>query len=505
MKTNRLITLLILTLSTLNPQLSTLFAQGTAFTYQGRLNDGANPANGRYDLKFGLFNASTNGTLVSSDYATNSATTVSGGLFTVTLDFGDVFAGPGRWLEIAVRTNGGGAFSTLSPRQQLTSIPYAIRATSANHATSADFANNAGHADSANNAGHADSANSASFANNANSANTAIGATHATSADFANNAGHADSASTASTANTANNANYATSAATAGSADSANNANTANFANSAGTANSVAAANVSGTLADSHLSGNVALRSGGNTFNGTQIITNGSVGLATTSPGRMLQLGGPANTEAMIRLNSTAANGIAGRAWDVGVPKSDTSTDGKFFSFSVQDTAAALPALLIRWDSQYVGISNTNPIALLTVGSSVSPAYCNGTSWVNGSDRNAKENFAPVDAAEVLARVVSLPVQSWSYKAQPDDKHIGPVAQDFHTAFGLNGKDERHIATVDADGVALAAIQGLNQKLEGGSKRAETRIEKLETENTGLKKRLSELEAIVSKLTAEKE
>ena len=149
MKTNRLLPLLILTLSTLNPQLSTLFAQGTAFTYQGRLNDGANPANGRYDLKLGLFNAATNGTLVSSDYATNSATTVSGGLFTVTLDFGDVFAGPSRWLEIAVRTNGGGAFSTLSPRQQLTPIPYAIRAatanfaTSANHATSADSANHA--------------------------------------------------------------------------------------------------------------------------------------------------------------------------------------------------------------------------------------------------------------------------------------------------------------------------------------------------------------------------
>src|SRR5438093_7038473 len=52
MKSNRIIALAFLSLSTLNPQLSTLFAQGTAFTYQGRLNDGANPASGSYDLRF---------------------------------------------------------------------------------------------------------------------------------------------------------------------------------------------------------------------------------------------------------------------------------------------------------------------------------------------------------------------------------------------------------------------------------------------------------------------
>ena len=92
-------------------------------------------------------------------------------------------------------------------------------------------------------------------------------------------------------------------------------------------------------------------------------------------------------------------------------------------------------------------------------------------------------NFAPVDATEVLSRVVSLPVQSWNYKAQPGDKHIGPVAQDFHEAFGLNGKDDTHIATVDEAGVALAAIQGLNQKLE-------QTLQQKETEITELKRRL---------------
>jgi hypothetical protein len=127
MKTNRAITLIVLTLSILNLPLLTLFAQGTAFTYQGRLNDGANPANGSYDLTFSLFDVVTNGNPIAGPL-TNAATPVSNGLFTVTLDFGNQFPGAARWLEIGVSTNGGGSFAPLNPRQQLTSAPYSIQA-----------------------------------------------------------------------------------------------------------------------------------------------------------------------------------------------------------------------------------------------------------------------------------------------------------------------------------------------------------------------------------------
>jgi len=103
------------------------YAQGTAFTYQGRLNDGANPASGNYDLRFAVYDALTaggqQGVLV-----TNAAVGVTNGLFTVTLDFGSQFPGAARWLEIAVRTNGAAAFTTLVPRQELTPTPYAITA-----------------------------------------------------------------------------------------------------------------------------------------------------------------------------------------------------------------------------------------------------------------------------------------------------------------------------------------------------------------------------------------
>ena len=115
---------LLLLLSTFSYQPST-FAQGTTFTYQGRLNDGANPANGNYDLRFGLYTADVGGNQ-RGPILTNAATAVNNGLFTVALDFGAVFPGADRWLEIGVRTNGGGTFTTLSPRQPLTPTPYAI-------------------------------------------------------------------------------------------------------------------------------------------------------------------------------------------------------------------------------------------------------------------------------------------------------------------------------------------------------------------------------------------
>ena len=109
-------------------------AQGTAFTYQGRLNAGASPANGNYDLTFSLFSTSSGGSAAAGPL-TNNATGVTNGLFTVTLDFGPgVFPGADRWLEIAVRTNGGGAFSTLSPRQAIRPTPYAIYSANAGSA-----------------------------------------------------------------------------------------------------------------------------------------------------------------------------------------------------------------------------------------------------------------------------------------------------------------------------------------------------------------------------------
>lgn len=98
---------------------------GSGFTYQGRLKDGGNPANGSYDLQFTLYDALTGGNQVGTTQ-TLPTVSVSEGLFTVTLDFGaSAFAGQARWLGIAVRHAGGGSYTPLSPRQPLTAVPYA--------------------------------------------------------------------------------------------------------------------------------------------------------------------------------------------------------------------------------------------------------------------------------------------------------------------------------------------------------------------------------------------
>jgi len=124
----------------------------------------------------------------------------------------------------------------------------------------------------------------------------------------------------------------------------------------------------------------------------------------------------------------------------------------------------------------------------------------NGNLFTTGSvnppsDRNVKTNFASINATEILQRLVNVPIQHWAYTNKPGVRHIGPMAQDFHAAFGV-GADDKHISTVDADGVALAAIQGLHQQLqetrqELASKDAE--IKQLRDEYASLKQIVRDL------------
>ena len=101
-------------------------AQGTAFTYQGRLNDGGNPANGAYDFRFRLASDPLANNYVGGAYLTNGIA-VSNGLFITTMDFGPgIFTGSNYWLEVDVRTNNGGTYTALNPLQAVTPAPYAI-------------------------------------------------------------------------------------------------------------------------------------------------------------------------------------------------------------------------------------------------------------------------------------------------------------------------------------------------------------------------------------------
>lgn len=117
----------------------------------------------------------------------------------------------------------------------------------------------------------------------------------------------------------------------------------------------------------------------------------------------------------------------------------------------------------------------------------------NEGSWSSFSDRNAKENVQPIDGKDVLEKLLSLPMARWNYIGQnPEVKHIGPMAQDFRKAFDV-GVTETHISTIDADGVALAAIQGLHQI-----------VKEKDQQINDLQDRVAKLEAMIAKLAEQK-
>jgi hypothetical protein len=118
----------LLSLAVISAQLSTACAQGTAFTYEGQLQNNGSQASGAYNLTFSIYTNSIGGMAVAGP-VTNNAVYITNGLFTVAVDFGAaVWNGATNWLQIGVASNGAGGFSILAPREELTPVPYAITA-----------------------------------------------------------------------------------------------------------------------------------------------------------------------------------------------------------------------------------------------------------------------------------------------------------------------------------------------------------------------------------------
>lgn len=127
-----------------------------------------------------------------------------------------------------------------------------------------------------------------------------------------------------------------------------------------------------------------------------------------------------------------------------------------------------------------------------------------GGTWTNASDRASKENILPADPHLVLQQLQQLPVYHWNYRAESADVlRMGPMADDFHRIFQL-GADDAHISTVDVDGVLLAAVQALVERVDAADATIaaqQTRIEALEQQNSQAEARLAALEAAVAQLT----
>jgi hypothetical protein len=187
------------------------------------------------------------------------------------------------------------------------------------------------------------------------------------------------------------------------------------------------------------------------------------------------------------------------------IPGGFSNTASGDYSFAAGDGANATHPGSFIWSSGYESTSSwyTNTFtARVHGGARFYTASGTGTgvqlssgggAWGTLSDRNAKENFADVDAEQVLETLAAMPIQTWNYNAQsPDMRHVGPVAQDFNGEFAyLFGEVESptHINSMDATGVALVAIQGLY-----------TQNQELAAENATLQQQVDDLEARVTAL-----
>lgn len=149
--------------------------------------------------------------------------------------------------------------------------------------------------------------------------------------------------------------------------------------------------------------------------------------------------------------------------------------------------------------------TTTNAGFAFQVGSTASNgngAYLtNGGTWTNASSRNFKENFEDIDGSDLLKKVESLKILKWNYKGT-DELHIGPIAEDFKQVFDLGVKnDETHISTLDASGIALRAIQELNEQ----NKKLKEENKTLKNKYDSLEQRLLKLENLLNQATVSNE
>jgi hypothetical protein len=201
--------------------------------------------------------------------------------------------------------------------------------------------------------------------------------------------------------------------------------------------------------------------------NVTQTLLNGKVGIGTATPAAKLDVL-PTGT-----FGAAGISGINSEAHTVTLSGANLTTYPTFYGNSLGAmtlTGTNAGQTVTTASSLYVAtpvagtnvtVTNNYPISTQT------GAYLSsGGTWTNASDRNLKENFTPVDPADILNKINTLPVTEWDYKTEgPAVKHIGPVAQDFYATFGL-GNNNTSISTIDPAGIALIGIQALSKQVQ---------------------------------------
>jgi len=231
------------------------------------------------------------------------------------------------------------------------------------------------------------------------------------------------------------------------------------------------------------------LNTAGGTLNGAAVVGGGefnqACGDSTTVAGGYRNVAGDAyGCAGSITSSDTVGGGFFNTAYggSATVPGGAHNTAAGEQSFAAGSQTNAAHAGVFAWGDSSVGsvIASTAPNQFLVraagglwlgtnnsvsigagqfIATSTGAYLSTGGTWTNNSDRNLKSNLTAINGRSVLERLAGVPMFTWNYKAQTDSvRHIGPMAQDFYAGFGL-GEDDRHISTIDAEGVALAAIQ----------------------------------------------
>jgi hypothetical protein len=507
-------------------------AQTTAFTYQGRLTDAGSPATGQYDLEFRVFDAAVLGNQLATVQLDNVQ--VTGGVFTVRLDYGGVtptlFNGAARYMEIGVRPGASaGAYTTLTPRQEVTSTPYAIQA--------ANVRNTSGNSvvTALNNAATTTPISESKLDPNLVRFNPtteqlSVGDANGTGAMInlrggstccSGPGGHTpawfkvfQNGSFVATGNLGigvspmQGKGYRTSwdsykgAFRSGYADNEWDDPNVGFFSWAGGSNSTAVGLYSLAFGDTNSAESTSsiVFGSGNQVKGAAGISAGAGNRVCDTYGvafgNNAKSGGPF-INGKCDTDSFNITGLAAVAigYNVTADKDHSTAMGKFASnngfsgvFIWSDGSATASA------DTFKSTANNEFAARATGGfrfrtNLAGTTGCNlpaGSGVFNcTSSKTLKENFAGVGGEDLLARVRKIPVTTWNYIAEGKQvRHMGPFAEDFYGAFHL-GTDNKSIGVLDIAGVNFAANKAL-----------ELRTAELQQKTVALQKKAAEVDQL---------
>jgi hypothetical protein len=239
-------------------------------------------------------------------------------------------------------------------------------------------------------------------------------------------------------------------------------------------------------------------------------------GSRATGTGSAALLGGHASADGALAIGGTATAPLAKAiGWNVEASGDAStalgwfaSTNGKRGAFVYGDASSPDLSVNAVIDNQFVvraahfwlgSTSNATATAGRYIETSTGAFLSSGGTWTNSSDSTKKTGFRDIDGDSLLARLASMPVRTWRYRAEDSTvRHMGPTAQEFRAAFSL-GDSDKAIATVDADGVSLAAIQALVKRTE----RLARENDALQRTNTELRSELGALEERMGRIEAQ--